>query len=111
VVSDVTDLLIENSATEESLFSGSPDVICHSEGALRSMPKPVKTIWSEMPADTTATEESLASSRHRSPDPTCKAANGNTVSGETKDSSSAGNSMPTDKHYSRPPQNDSIGGK
>jgi len=37
--------------------------------------------------------------------------NGNTVSAETKDSSSAGNSVPTDKHYCWPPQNDSIGGK
>jgi len=75
------------------------------------MPKPLKTMWAELPPDTTATEESLVSSRHRSSDPTCKAANGSTVSAGTKDSSSAGNSVPTNKHYCRPPQNDGIGGK
>jgi hypothetical protein len=85
-MSDVPDMLIESTATKESLSTGSPAVICHSEGALRSKPNPVKTIWSEMPPDTTATEESLVPSQHRSSDPTCKAKKGNTVSVETKES-------------------------
>jgi hypothetical protein len=109
MVSDVPDMLIESTATEESLSTGSPAVICHSEGALHSKPKPVGKIWPEMPPDTMATEESLVPSQHRSSDPTCKATKGNTVSAETKDSSSAGDSVPTDKRYCWPFQNDSVG--